>query len=53
VEIPVPSLAKQKLFEEKISAIKKTRKLLLNALDINDELIASLQNQAFTTGFNA
>jgi len=53
IEIPVPSLAVQNLFEEKISAIRKAQRLLVNALEIDGKLITSLQHQAFTTGFNA
>ena len=41
------------MFAKKMDVIKKSRNLLLNALDIDGELINSLQNQAFTTGFDA
>lgn len=53
IEIPIPSIAEQNSFAKKIGVIKKTRNLLLNALDIDGELITSLQHQAFTTGFAA
>lgn len=53
IEIPIPSITEQNLFAKKMDVIKKSRNLLLNALDIDGELINSLQHQAFTTGFNA
>ena len=53
IEIPIPSITEQNLFAKKMDVIKKSRNLLLNALDIDGELINSLQNQAFTTGFDA
>ncbi len=53
IEIPIPSITEQNLFAKKMDFIKKSRNLLLNALDIDGELINSLQHQAFTTGFNA
>jgi type I restriction enzyme, S subunit len=54
-ELPVyvPNIEEQQKFEAVFNAIELKRKLLITSNLNIDNLIASLQHQAFTTGFNA
>jgi type I restriction enzyme S subunit len=49
----LPDIHNQNKFGEKIKSINSARKLHIQALHQSSNLSSSLQNQAFTTGFNA
>lgn len=51
--IPVPPIDIQSKFLEQLSAIYSLKEVALNSQNKSLRLISSLQNQAFTTGFNA
>ena len=52
-EIPVPPIDVQNDYAKKINSIKKITSHFISQIERMEKNISSLQNQAFTTGFNA
>lgn len=52
-QIPLPPIAMQRAFAEKMSLLKSQHNSCKQSLEVQTALIASLQHQAFTTGFKA
>ena len=53
IQIPLPELVDQNAFASKIEALDLLKEKFIKNIDVIKNLNYSLQNQAFTTGFNA